>query len=232
LPPPHLILLPGLGADRRFLARQLAAFPDAIIPPWIPPERNESLPHYAERLAAHISPQLSRPCVIAGVSLGGMVALEMARHLRIPGSSTPAARSIVLIGSCREPSPVHPFLRFSEFATRPVPAPLLSLSLFAAPLVLGRGFNLSPEDRRLLVKMVRETPLSFVKWGARAVLSWRGHNDPAIPIRSIHGARDWVIRPHIARPELIIPGGPHVLNFSHPKEVNDFLQSVLDSAEG
>lgn len=225
MPPPHLILLPGLGADHRFLARQLAAFPSAIIPRWLPPEKRESLPHYAERMAASVAHQLSGPAVVAGVSLGGMVALEMARHLPFGG-----ARCAVLIGSCRHPSAVNALLRCSERLARPIPERVLSWSLIGAPLVLGRGVKLPAEDRRLLVKMVQETPLSFVKWGARAVLEWRGHDDPSIPIRSIHGSRDWVILPAKAKPDVIVDGAPHVLNVSHPREVNDFLADCLNSA--
>ena len=229
-PPPHLIPPPGHGADRRFLARQLAAFPDAIVPIWIEPEARETLAHYSERMAAAVNPRLSGPCVVAGVSLGGMVALEMARHLR--AGSERGARSIALIGSCRHPSAINALLRCSERLARPIPERILSWSLIGAPLVLGRGVKLPAEDRRLLVKMVRETPLSFVKWGARAILEWPGHTDPSIPVRSIHGARDWVILPSRARPDVIVPGAPHVLNVSHPQEVNAFLRECLTAAEG
>lgn len=227
---PQLILLPGLGADHRFLARQLEAFPNAIVPAWIPPEKRETLPHYAERMAAMVSPQLNRPCIVGGVSLGGMVALEMARHLR--AGSEHGARAAVLISSCTEPSPVNPFLRFSEFALRPVPERVISWSLFAAPLVLGRGGSIAGEDRRLLTRMVKEVPLSFIRWGGRAVLEWRGlpPNENAVPVRAIHGSRDWVISPRRVKPDVMIQNGPHVLNISHPKEVNAFLREALAAA--
>jgi pimeloyl-ACP methyl ester carboxylesterase len=232
---PHLILLPGLGADRRFLTRQLADFPDAIIPAWIPPEKRETLPHYAERMAALVSKQLDRPCIVGGVSLGGMVALEMARHLRAGGGGGDGriehgARAAVLISSCTEPSPVHPFLRFCEFALRPVPERVISWSLFAAPIVLGRGGTIPREDRRLLARMVREVPLSFIRWGGRAVLEWSGLRDSGIPIRAIHGSRDWVISPRKVRPDVMVENGPHVLNISHPREVNAFLRDCLAAA--
>ncbi len=101
-----------------------------------------------------------------------------------------------------------------------------------APVVLGRGFNLPGEDRKLLLKIVNETPLAFVKWGSRAVLEWPGLPDPGVPVRSIHGGKDWVILPSRAQPEIIVPDGPHVLNVSHPREVNALLRACLDAATG
>jgi hypothetical protein len=52
----QLVLFPGLGADYRLLEPQLAAFPQLIVPPWIPPRKNESLPSYAARMAETITP--------------------------------------------------------------------------------------------------------------------------------------------------------------------------------
>jgi hypothetical protein len=48
---PQLVLISGLGADERLLAPQREAFPDAIIPPWLPPRTSDGLPEYAARLA-------------------------------------------------------------------------------------------------------------------------------------------------------------------------------------
>ncbi|MFZ1934503.1 MAG: thioesterase domain-containing protein, partial [Thermoguttaceae bacterium] len=78
----QLILLPGLGADHRLLEPQRAAFPQLIVPPWIPPRKHESLPQYAERMAQTVAPPHDVPLVLGGVSFGGMLAYEMARWLK------------------------------------------------------------------------------------------------------------------------------------------------------
>ena len=89
----QLILLPGLGADHRLLEPQRRAFPQLIVPPWIPPRKNESLPDYAARMAETVTPSRDVPLVLGGVSFGGMLAYEMARHLK--------PDAVVLIASCR-----------------------------------------------------------------------------------------------------------------------------------
>jgi len=99
--PCHLILFPGLGADRRQFEPQRAEFPGLAVPPWIAPRPSESLPDYAARMAETVphGPNV----VLGGSSFGGMVAYEMAGHVR------PAV--VVLIGSCRSPQAIGPMLR-------------------------------------------------------------------------------------------------------------------------
>ncbi len=221
-PSPRLVLLPGLGTDARLFGAQRAAFPALEVPDWIEPRAREPLAGYAQRLAARIDP--SSPLVIGGVSLGGMLALEMARHL--------PARRVVLIGSCTHPRAVSPALRWVERLSRPWPTGLLERLTILAPLFVGLGGTVPREGRRLLARMAQEVPAAFIRWGARAILEWPGGPDPGVPVTHIHGGRDWVIPRGRVEPTHTIPEGSHVLNLSHPKAVNEFLRGCLRDAEG
>lgn len=226
---PRLILLSGLAADERFLHRQHAAFPHAELVPWIPWEPRESLAHYAERLAERVQSAVSpedrpRPLVVAGTSLGGMLALEIGRHL--------SARRIVMIASCRDPAAVTDSLRRLERISRALPLPVMSLVRWAGRPFLGRATHLTLGDSKLVVEMGMACPMSFMRWASRAILSWPGLPDPGVPVDHIHGDRDWVIPHHRLRhePTLILRGGPHVLNLTHADKVNQFLKQSLDAA--
>jgi len=219
--PPRLVLLPGLGADARFLHYQRAAFPQMIVPAWLDPEPRESLQHYAERLAGTV--RADGPVVVGGVSLGGMLALEMARYLDTKG--------VVLISSCRHPTAVTWLLRTAEPCSRLLPNALLQFSHHFGPLVLGRGGELPADDKRLLVQMVKDLPVKFIRWGARAVLEWPGAADLPMPVRHIHGENDWVIPTRGVKPDRVVPRGAHVLNMTHPREVNEFLRECLAKEE-
>lgn len=216
-PVDRLVLIPGLGTDARLFAPQKAGFPQLEIPAWIDPRRHEPLAEYACRLAATVDG--SRPLVIGGVSIGGMLALEMARHL-------PATR-VVLIASCTHPRAVNPWLRASERIARPWPAWMMHRLTVFAPLFVGQGGTVPRESRRLLVRMAREIPIDFIRWGARAVLEWPGVPDPGVPVMHIHGGRDRVLSPRRVSPTEVIPDGSHVLNLSHHGEVNRFLAAAL-----
>jgi pimeloyl-ACP methyl ester carboxylesterase len=218
----RLVLIPGLGTDARLFEVQRTAFPHLETPAWIEPRRREPLAAYARRLAASIDP--STPMVLGGVSLGGMLALEMARHLPV--------RRLALIGSCRSPAAVRPWLFHAERASRPWPTWLLARMTVISPLVVGLGGTIPEDSRRLLVRMTQEVPMSFIRWGGRAILSWPGCPDPGVPVSHIHGGRDWVLplRRGVAATR-IVDQGSHVLNLSHPAEVNDFLRDELQAAE-
>ena len=76
-----LYLLPGLGADARLFAPLLPHLPATVraqVLEWLPPAApDEPLAAYAARLAAPIAP--AEACWVAGVSFGGLVALEIGR---------------------------------------------------------------------------------------------------------------------------------------------------------
>src|SRR5689334_5595161 len=89
-----LILFSGLAADAAVFLPQTQAFPNLEVQGWIEPRPDDTFETYCRRLAGVIRPR--GRCVIGGMSFGGMVALEVARHL------DPLA--VVLIASAREPA--------------------------------------------------------------------------------------------------------------------------------
>jgi thioesterase domain-containing protein len=107
-----LILLPGMGGDARMFYPQLATLANATVPVWIEPQHGERLAAYAARMARAVDPGV--PCFVGGASFGGMVAVEMARHLE--------AQACFLIGSIRSPREfprririLRPWLGVNEF---------------------------------------------------------------------------------------------------------------------
>src|SRR5215831_6606770 len=71
----------GLGADARVFEH--IRLPEGYHPihiGWIEPEENETLPHYAMRLAASID--TAEPFVLIGLSFGGMLVTEIAKVLK------------------------------------------------------------------------------------------------------------------------------------------------------
>ena len=88
-----LILFSAIGVDASVFLRQQLAFPNLIIPDWLTPNGGEYMTSYCARFAASLDPD--RPCIVGGASFGGIVALEMTRHLN--------AMACILIGSARGP---------------------------------------------------------------------------------------------------------------------------------
>ena len=220
--PFRLILLPGVGADARLFEPQREAFPHLRVPDWLPPEPKESLPHYAARMAEVIAPlsEGDGPVVLGGVSFGGMVAYEAARRLR------PAV--VVQIASCRSRRAVRSLLR----ATRPVaPAMLpgtLRVAKMLSPLALELLTNLKTRQRNSFVAMFKEADPAFMKWALTTILHWEPSPPPGVPVRQIHGRRDLLIPVSKVEADAVVPGGGHLINMTHPAEVNAFIRKALD----
>ena len=217
-----IILLAGMGADERVFAHQIRAFPQLIVPKWIPPQPDDSIASYAKRLADQ--QKIPGPCFVGGASFGGFVAIELARHVD--------ARACFLIGSVRSPAELPlrvRALRSLGGATRIVPFDFIcrlagrSVDLF--------GFCSAPPTRRLL-RQLSDADAAFLRWATRAVLTWQPDPSPVpCPIYHIHGDRDRVLPVSCTRADRIVRGAGHVLSMTHGDEVTEFLRAQMQSHE-
>lgn len=198
--PPPLLVLPGIDADERLFDAQRAVRDIRPIQ-WLPPENpRESLTHYTARLARELS--ANEPFDLGGASFGGMVALELARHL--------SPRQVFLFGSCRLPRSIAPLLR----ALRPLPSVMPDSILNPPPLrfLLARWFGAtSPAHVQLFSDMLSATPPAFIRWATNAIFSWPGVASLPMPIHHIHGDRDRLIPLRRVTPDRIVVGAGHLL---------------------
>jgi pimeloyl-ACP methyl ester carboxylesterase len=217
----QLILLPGLGTDHRLFEPQRRAFPDLLVPAWIAPRGNESLPQYAARLATGLARD-HRPLILGGVSFGGMLACEMVRCL--------SPQAIVLIASCRSPTAVQPLLA----AGRPL-LPLLPPRMWNVAKLLsgpvGKLVERVPNPyRETLATMFKESDCGFAHWILQAILNWRPTPVEATPVFHIHGRRDLLIPASRVKADKMIADGGHMINLTHADQVNAFLSEVATRA--
>jgi pimeloyl-ACP methyl ester carboxylesterase len=214
----RLLLLPGIGADERLFDEQRSCAADLRVIDWIDPAApGEPLAVYTKRLAATIA--TSPPFVIGGASFGGMVALELAQHLQ--------PDAVILLGSCRSPSSLPATYRLLAACSDLVPDALFARSFAAAPLVASRFGVRAPEHRRLFSDMLLHTPPSFVRWATRAIFGWPGIDELPLPIHHIHGEDDRIIPIRRVTPDAIVKGAGHLLNVTHPSEVNAFIDVAM-----
>ena len=209
-----IILLSGMAADERLFESQLAAFPNLRVQPWIPPLPGESLRAYAARLARLVDP--GRPCIVGGASFGGVVALEVARHLPV--------LACILIGSIRSPSGLPRQWRLLRPVAMFGPDALRVLAALGSRL--GRWFPSAGTLRRL--EKLSRPEAAFVRWAMCAVVNWR--LSPGVArarVFHIHGSEDRVLPVALAKPDVIVPGGGHALSLFSPSAVNDFIAGVV-----
>jgi pimeloyl-ACP methyl ester carboxylesterase len=216
------IFLPGIGGNELLFAKQKIAFPQAQVPMWLKPRPKENLREYVQRW----SPDWATGSVLVGMSFGGMVALEMARHFPV--------RAVVLISSLWDKSVIDRQFVLLEQASRLVPnAALRPILQTFGPRAVKRRNQLSPEDESRLRQMAGEVDLDFARWACRAVISWDGALDlvdkPDFKLIAVHGAKDPVIRLPSRIPDWLhlVEDGRHFLPYSHPDLVNAMVQQAL-----
>ncbi len=211
--PLPLFVLPGIGGDERLFDGQRAVRDIRSINWILPAHPREPLTDYAARLAREV--HLLEPFDLGGSSFGGMIALELARHL--------APRHVFLFGSCRSPEAVAPLLRALRSLAAIAPDRLLHPPKMLQPLV-ARWFGAStPSDVDLFARMLAATPPAFLRWASNAVFSWPGVLELPIRIHHVHGDRDRLIPLRRVQPDRVIAGAGHLLNLTHIGAVNDFI---------
>jgi pimeloyl-ACP methyl ester carboxylesterase len=211
------ILLPGLGADERLFDPQRAVLPRLEVPAWLPHGENETLADYGRRMAATVDP--TEPFYLGGVSFGGMVAQEMARHLR--------PRAIILIASCRRGAAIAPHLKYFVRFADLFPERAFDTGLGLSQVFASKFGKLMPAQEALLGEMFAGVSARFIRWGIAAITAWPGVERLDVPVFHIHGSDDEWIPLESVQPDQVISGGGHLVNLTHAAEVNAFLASKL-----
>lgn len=205
----------GIGADRRLFKylRPPAGF-ELVFLEWIQPAREESLADYARRLSLGIN--TSEPFILLGLSLGGIVSVEIAK--RCPPVCT------IIIGSVSLSSQLPLHYKIAKQVGLPA---LLPASFFKFASFLKRSFSSEmKEDRQMLKQMIREGDDVFIKWGINAVLTWENETAPT-PLWHIHGTRDEVFPVSATKPTHVIRGGGHMLTITHAEKINEIVLDVI-----
>ncbi len=225
--PARLILLPGLGANHKLFTYQKRVFRESVQTPDLiaPATPHESLRRYALRFAEQLrsAPGDERPLIVGGVSLGGMLALEMAEAV--------GAKAVVLISSCRRDKAVPLRSRLVELMGRPVPASVTGKVLTVLSLPFAVANELDDDGFVLLKEMAAEVDPAVVKWGSGAVIDWEHDGSWPVPVHQVHGAKDWVIPP-IGDEDRLIPDGGHLINITHDQAVNQYLVELAERYAG
>lgn len=214
---PRLVFFPGMGADERLFEPQRAWGLKLEVPAMPIPERGDTLSRYARRLVDTLS--LDSDCIIGGVSFGGMLACEVAAVCN--------PRCTLLVASCRGRRAIRRSYWPAEWVSRLLPDRVLRRRCIASSRLLAKMEDLTHEQYRLVRDMSVDVPVLYLRRVGRMVLYWRRPSPLACPVYHIHGASDRIIPLRKVRPDEVISDGGHLINLTHPEQVNRFIERKL-----
>ena len=205
----------GLAADSRvFKHIELPVGYEQVCLEWIRPEKDEPLASYALRLAADIN--LNEPFALVGLSMGGMIAVEIAKQFK--------PETTILISSI--PTAQH-LPKYYRLASRLHLHQLIPITAIQKASILKRAFTTeTTEDKQMLKDMIRKSDPAFIRWAMQAVLTWDNTEVPEKLVQ-IHGGRDAILPGRYTKPTHIINSGGHLMIMNRAGEINKILGEVL-----
>lgn len=210
-----VFVIPGLGADSRAYDKIDLIGHDVIKVDWIDPDKMDTLKSYAQKLILQYN--IAPLSVVIGNSLGGMLAMEIAKIL-------PLTKTI-LISSIKTIDEGPPY--FAWFRTLPVykliPGKLVTSMGFMIRFVFGK---MNEADEWLFNDMLKKTSPKFMKWAMGATVNW---DNKIIPqnVYTVTGNKDHVFDFRRINDAIIVKGGTHIMIFDRADEINKILEDIL-----
>jgi hypothetical protein len=209
-----IYFISGLGADERvfdFLSLNHSIHKHFI--KWQKPEAHESIEAYAKRLSQQIDQ--SKDFVLAGLSFGRMVAVEMTKHVR--------PSNIIIISSARDKNAISTLYKFAGMLRlhKITPGFILKSYNFISRYFFGIQ---SKEDKKLFKNILKDTDLHFLRWALGEIINWK--NQQLIPgLIQIHGTKDRILKYRQA--DYTIKNGGHFMIVNKAGEISEIINSIL-----
>lgn len=206
----------GLGADEKVFQRiQLPRKFEPVYISWLEPLENETFGGYAARLSQSID--VKEDFLLIGLSLGGMLAIEINKFLR--------PKQTVLISSATTRKELSKAgLLFGKTGLYKI---LPEKILHSINYLIGKMIGLqSTQDKALAAEMIVNISPHFFRWAITQIIQWENNFILDNMIR-LHGTTDRIIP--FPDDENVIPvkGGTHFMVFNRANEINKILQEEL-----
>ncbi|WP_209403189.1 alpha/beta fold hydrolase [Pseudozobellia sp. WGM2] len=212
----HVYFMPGMAANP-------SIFKNIVLPEdtfeihlldWYIPERNMSLEAYAKKMNSRI--KHSNP-ILLGVSFGGMLIQEMAKHRPV--------RKLIVVSSVKSEMELPRRMLFAKRTKvhRLLPTGLVNNIEILAKYAFGESVNkrLSLYEEYLSIR-----DKNYIDWSIDQIVNWRSGKCPA-EIVHIHGERDSVFPIENIKDCITVKNGTHTMIIHRAKWFNENLPTII-----
>ncbi|SNZ00561.1 alpha/beta hydrolase [Flagellimonas pacifica] len=212
----HVYLMPGMAAnssifDRIKLSKDTFEMHKLE---WFVPDKGISLSDYAKKMSSSV--QHENP-VLLGVSFGGILVQEMAKHIK--------ARKIIVVSSVKDHSELPKRMLFAKYTKvhKLLPTGLVNNVELLAKYAFGETVTKRLE---LYEKYLSVRDKYYIDWSIDKIVNWKQTNSPNNLVH-IHGEKDAVFP--IANIKNCIPvkNGTHTMIIHRAKWFNEHLPTII-----
>ncbi len=213
---PHIYLVPGLGADGRLFNRlSWRSGVQATSLKWIEPFPNEKISDYALRMCEQVD--TSKPFVFVGVSLGGIMSIEMAKHIH--------PEKIVIISSIKHRDEKPFYFSLGRFFKNGIWFPVKQRQLLYLLVRLFFG-KVSKDQFEIFRDMLLKTSRNFIRWADVAVVKW-DNTQVFENLTHINGSKDLIFPERFLKNHISIKGGTHFMVVNRAAEIMKIIEKFL-----
>jgi hypothetical protein len=181
---------------------------------WMIPEKDESLNHYAGRMARKIKHDR---VVLLGVSFGGILVQEMSKYLN------PIKLIIVSSVKSRHELPQRMKIASKTKAYKLVPTRLLKNVEALAKYVFGET---SLNRIELYKRYLSVNDKDYLDWAIEQLVNW-DCEEPLPGVIHIHGDKDMIFPVYNIKDCILVKGGSHIMILNRFKWFNDHLPKII-----
>ncbi len=214
----HIYLMPGMAANPTIF--EYITLPKEQYTlhylEWVLPKINESIEDYALRLISKIKHQ---NIVLLGVSFGGIIVQEMARHIKV--------KKLIIVSSVKTKLELPKRMKLSRKLKL---YKLLPMRLVEDVEVLAKyAFGEFLKNRLALYKKyLSMNDRRYMRWAVKEMVCWDQLRVPENIIH-IHGDGDKVFPSKYIKNAIIIPEGTHIMIITKAKWFNKNLPELIEN---
>lgn len=204
----------GLGADKRAFNFMDLSFCEPQFIEWLEPVPQETLSSYAQRLFTSINDEHA---TIVGLSLGGMLATEIAKHH--------PHTNVIIISSAKTYKEIPAYLRF--WRRFPIYNYVSNGTMrLSGKFIIGILGAKGKAQQQLQREIIQTSNPLFTRWAMDAIVKWRNSIVPA-NVTHIHGSADKLLPLRYVKADYVIAGGEHVMIMDKAAEVSALLKKLI-----
>ena len=212
----HIYLMPGMAAGPAIFERiQLpqATFVTHSLE-WFIPDKNMSLPQYAQKMCTYITHP--NP-VLLGVSFGGMLVQEMAKHI--------STSKIIAVSCVKKASELPKKMLFAKYTHihKLLPTGLINNVELLAKYAFGETIT---KRLALYKKYLSVRDKHYIDWCIDQIVHWNQTTPPKNLIH-IHGDRDTVFPITNIQNCITVKNGTHAMILHRAKWFNKHLPDLI-----